>query len=535
MIGTLPHHGSRQLQSPLGRAPDIDQLQGSSLVRFRSLLVVLLGGNAIITVANLLRDVALASTFGAGMEADILFLAMSVPLFLISVAANAFRSVTVPALSKAMAEGLDDARAMTRRFLAIATTGAFATSAALGIAAILLYFAEFLPLEVATRQRFALFLAAITPMYFLAGLVEIWQGPAQAWNRFLAPSLLRLGLPCGIALACMVAPSATLETVAIGGAIGTGVAAVAGLGLLQGLGIGPARPAPPLPREVAITAKANFTALVAATCITYANPLVDQWIAGLTGPGGVSMLGYAGRLTTGILGLVAAALSQALLVHYSRHVGSGNSDGIKSTYRLLLQLAPWLGCLATLAVWLTSDLAIQLLYERGSFDADTTQGVARLVDLYAIQFPIYWTATAAFTLIWATSMNRVFLRIGIVLFGVNAACDLLFAKLFGINGIALTTSVVYALSGLLLHRALRSAGLVSISGRDIAGLAAPLALLAACWWLIGRLELGFSPGQPLTSTLLSAGLLVAFAALAAASALRTLSLGKHNLLASLNQ
>lgn len=493
-------------------------------MRFRSLLVVLLGGNAIVTVANLIRDVALASEFGAGREGDVLFLAMSIPLFLISVAANAFRSVTVPALSKSLTESLTAAQAMGRRFLAIAGAGALGTSALLALGAGLLYYADFLSIEEDTRRDFALFLAAIVPMYFLASLIELWQGPAQAWNRFLTPSLLRLGLPCGIALACLMADSASLLDIAIGGATGTLIATLGGLLLLKRLHIGPSLQTSPLPVDVAITARTNFLALVTATCITYANPLVDQWIAGTTGPGGVSMLGYASRLTTGLLGLVAAALSQGLLVHYSRHVGSGDHDGIKSTYRVLLRLAPWLGCLTTLAIWLTSDLGISLLYERGNFDAATTTRVATLVDLYALQFPIYWTSVAAFTLIWATSMNRIFLRIGVVLFIVNALCDVVFARAFGINGIALTTSVVYGLSGVLLHRTLRNAGLISVSSRDLFAMVTPLVLLAISWGVIQALHLGITPNYPISTNLASVALLLLFAGMAAVVGYRTLTL-----------
>lgn len=486
---------------------------------------MLFSGSAIVTVANLIRDVALASAFGASHEADVLFLAMSIPLFLLSVAANAFRSIAVPALSKALVEGLTAGRAMAQRFLMIANAGALGTAILLGLCAALLYYVDLQPTTQANRQQFALVLGTIIPMYFFASLVEIWQGPAQAWNRFMAPSLLRLGLPCGIALGCLLEQPAGTLNVAVGGAIGALLAVLAGLALLHRLQIAPSLRTRPLPQDVAMTARTNFTALVAATCITYANPLVDQWIAGLTGPGGISMLGYASRLTTGILGLVAAALSQGLLVHYSRHVGTNDREGINSTYRSILRLGPWVGCFTTLTLWLTSDLGISLLYERGSFDAETTARVATLVDLYALQFPIYWTSVATFTLIWATSMNQVFLRIGILLFAVNAFCDLLFAKLFGINGIALTTSVVYALSGVLLHRALRNAGLISITARDISAMLAPFVLLGICWALIQTLHLGIALHQPQLNTTLSLALLMLFGGIAAATSYRTLTTG----------
>jgi putative peptidoglycan lipid II flippase len=493
-----------------------------SSVRFRSILLVLLSGNVLITAANLLRDVAIASAFGAGREADILFLAISIPLFLITVSANAFRSVTVPALGTALAAGIETCRAVSRRFLLVSSTGSLTAALLLAMGAALVYWLPVPGIDPSDRQRFTLVLAAIVPMYWFAAQLELWQGPFQAWGRYMTPSLLRLGLPCGIAIGALLLHRFSVFGVAIGGGAGALLGLIGGLLLLWRIDILPRPGTLPLPPETRKTVFTNYTALVTATCITYANPMVDQWLAGLTGDGGISMLGYASRLTTGVAGLVAGSLSQALLVHYSRLVGNNDQAGIQDTWRRLLRVSPWLGCFATLGVWLTSDLGVALLYQRGSFTAATSERVATLIDLYALQFPIYWASVASFTLIWATSMNRVFLRIGIVLFVVNALCDLLFIRLFGLAGLAVTTSVVYGLSAVLLTLALMKSGVISLNSRDILALLVPFVVLAACRVPIQLLDLRLAPGESLATISASLLMLVGFGGTGAAVAWKVL-------------
>lgn len=494
-------------------------------MRFRSILLALLGGNLLLTGANLLRDVALASAFGATRESDILFLALGIPLFLVSVGANAFRSVSVPALSQARTIGVDACRALTRRFLQIANSTTIIVSALLALVALALYFVPLPLVDHPARMLFAKILAAIIPMYLCAALLESWQGPYQAWNRFLGPSLLRLGLPLGIAIGALALPGLSIFSTALGGGAGALAGLAAGILLFHQLGIAPGRGGPPLPTDVGHTARANFLSLALATCITYANPLVDQWLAGLTGAGGISQLGYANRLTTGIVTLGSTALAQSLLVHYSRLVGTGDRHGIGITYRQLLGVMPWLGCLATITVWLTSDFAIALLYERGSFTTETTARVATLTDLYALQLPIYWTAVASFTLIWAVSMNQVFLRIGILLFFVNVVTDLILIQAFGLDGIPLTTSVVYGLSGLLLYRALRNAGWVTVTLRDLMPPVAALLYLAASWLVIRYFDLQIYPGASVGVIASGLGLIGGNALLGGLAAVRAFRMG----------
>ena len=61
-------------------------------------VATLFASNLVVTLCNLLRDVAVAASLGASHAADYFFLAISIPVLIISVAGGSYRSVVVPFL-----------------------------------------------------------------------------------------------------------------------------------------------------------------------------------------------------------------------------------------------------------------------------------------------------------------------------------------------------------------------------------------------------------------------------------------------------
>lgn len=461
-------------------------------MRLRHAFLSLLSGNVLVTAANLLRDISLAAAFGAALESDILFLAMSIPVFILTIGSNGFRSVVIPALSRIRAKGEVQFQAVAARFVLIASSTTAAVAVALLAIGTFIHFVELPGIPPEPRRLFGLFFVAILPMYAGSALIELLQGPLQAAGRFLIPSLLRLGLPLGIILGVVAFPDLSIFAASLGGAIGALLVVPAGMYLLRQNRMLPASGSIPLPTEVGSTALAGFKALVAATMITYANPLIDQWVAGTAGAGGVSMLGYANRLMTGVVALVSGAVGQVLLIELSRQVGRNDRAALSATYRLLTRVMPWIGCAATLAVWLTSHFLVSLLYQRGNFDAGTAATVADLVNRYALQFPVFWTGIAGGVLVFALSMNQILVGIGVVLFVTNVLADLLFLELFGLRGIPLSTTVVLLVSVVLVNVSLHRSNRLDIRMTDWIRAALPLSLLALSGLLIDHYDLGVS-------------------------------------------
>ncbi len=317
-------------------------------------------------------------------------------------------------------------------------------------------------------------------------------------------------------------PGLSIFGAALGGAAGVLLSLPVGAWLLRQDRMLPASRTVPLPADIGSTALAGYKAIVAATLITYANPLVDQWVAGFAGPGATSHLGYANRLMTGVVGLVAGALSQVLLIQFSNQVGNADRAGLSATYRLLTRVMPWVGCAATLGVWLTSRFLVTLLYQRGSFDAADAVMVSDLVNRYALQFPVFWTGIAGGVLVWALSMNHILVRIGIVLFAANVLGDLLFVQLFGVRGIPLSTTLVLLISVVLVNVSIHRTRQLEVRLADWAHAVVPLSLLALSGLLVARFDLGLAPSPDLAGAAGAVLLFAAFAGCGLAFSLREL-------------
>lgn len=489
-------------------------------MRLRQAFLSLISGNVLVTAANLLRDITLAAAFGAALQSDVLFLAISIPVFILTVGSNGFRSVVVPALSRIRARSAAQFHEVSTRFVRIASSATGVVAAVLLVIAAVSYFTEFPGIPAESRRLFALFFLAIVPMYAGSALIELLQGPLQVTGKFLVPSLLRLGLPLGIIIGVFALPDLSIFAAAIGGAVGVLLLLPVGAWLLRQDHMLPGSGTVPLPADVGTTALAGYKAIVAATMITYANPLVDQWIASFAGPGATSHLGYANRLMTGVVALVAGALGQVLLIQFSNQVGNADRAGLSATYRLLTRVMPWVGCAATLGVWLTSSFLVALLYQRGSFDAADAAMVTDLVNRYALQFPVFWTGVAGGVLVWALSMNHILVRIGIVLFAANLLGDLLFVKLFGVRGIPLSTTLVLLISVVLVNLAIHRTNSLDIRLADWAHAALPLTLLVLSGLLISRFDIGLAPAPSVAGAASALVLFAAFAGCGLAISLR---------------
>ena len=490
-------------------------------MRIADAFVRVFGSNSLLTVANVVRDVTIAAAFGASLSADVFFLTVSILVFLVTLGSNAFRGAVVPLLERSLAAGQRAYAATAKRLLLVNATGILLLAGCLGLLAVGAWLLPISNLNPASRELFGRFLLAILPMYVLLAMVESCQAPLQVRGQFLAPGLLRLGLPIGMIGGVLLTADPSIFSAAVGGLAGTTVVFLLVLGLLSRNGIAASDAPASLPPEVRKPLVAGYQALAIAYAVTYVNPVVDQWMATLAGEGGASLLGYANRIAVGLGSLVAGSLSPVLLVQFSRYVAAGNSAAIRNLYRLFLSLLPWLACLATLATWLVAELLIQVLYQRGEFGPDEAEVVVDLINVYALQFTVLWASVPAVTLITALSLTRMLVPMGIFLFAVNLVGDLLLLRVLGLPGIPLATVIVYTTSLVIMNVFLVRQGQIALGAQEIGRGLLPVLLLGACWLLIGHLDLAIRLEGLTMGNLQAIGLLAGFAALAGGIAWRS--------------
>jgi len=177
--------------------------------------------------------------------------------------------------------------------------------------------------------------------------------------------------------------------------------------------------------------------------------LVDQFFAAGLGEGALSTLSYANRILALVLGLGATAISRATLPVFSRETAQGGTwvQALALTWAKGMLL---FGLGVLLAGWLLAPWAVALLFERGAFTAQDTQAVAGLLRYALLQVVFYFPALVLVSALAAQGRHAWIALSG----AVNLLCKLplafALARPFGLNGLVLSTVLMYALSAALL-------------------------------------------------------------------------------------
>lgn len=420
-------------------------------------------GNVIVNGANVGRDAAIALAFGTGVSVDALFLAIMLPVFVVTVGTGAYRNTMVPILEKvAHGRGVESVKRMIGRCMVLNAPIALAAGIVLALCApwYAPLIAGRLPEDAAASIE--LLTWAALPMFVVSGYASLIEGPLQTQGVFFQSSVLRAGLPIGMAGgAVFLGPHFGVLGVCYGGLVGAGLQLIgasiltARQGMLQGVWT-------PLDRGVSKEVGTQFTLLSAGVCLSYISPVINQWMASFLGSGSVSVLSYANRLVLGVASLAMGALGPALLPHFSKLVAKGDRDGLNTHYATVMRLVLWGSVALSGLVWLLSEPVVVLLYERGNFLRADSLAVADIMGWLCLQFPALFVGIVAATLISAVSLNRVFVPMSVLVAIVNVAANGLLMQWYGLAGIAVATTVSYLTSLATMNIALYRAGVVRL-------------------------------------------------------------------------
>lgn len=177
--------------------------------------------------------------------------------------------------------------------------------------------------------------------------------------------------------------------------------------------------------------------------------IIDQFFAAHLGPGAISTLSYANRVMALILGLGAMAISRATLPIFSEIAAKGDAAAIRSLAMHWAKLMFLFGLAITAVTWVLASWIVEILFQRGAFNAEGTYLVSSLLKLLLLQVPSYFSGLV---LVSALSSRKRFGTISSI-----AALNLIIKTLFllfypyglSLNVIAVSICIMY-LSSMLM-------------------------------------------------------------------------------------
>lgn len=286
----------------------------------------------------------------------------------------------------------------------------------------------------------------LLPSILLTGVVTIWSAVLNAGQRFVLVALAPMAVPLVSAGALVFAPPGTAAYALSIGFIG-GIllqALLVGCGLRrQNVALSPHWGGhDPALRAVL----GQYLPLIASAVLMNGTAFVDQIMAARLEPGTISVISYGNKLVLLFLNVISMSLGTAVLPYFSRWVAAADWVSVQRTlkHQVLVILLITLPVMAL--ILLRSEDIIRLFFRRGSFSEVDVRAVGGVQAMYALQIPFYTLCILFARLVSAMAMNRVLMYGTMISFLLNITLDIVLMRFIGARGIALSTSIVYAIS-----------------------------------------------------------------------------------------
>lgn len=401
--------------------------------------------------ASVGKELVVAWRFGTGDELDSFVMAMVIPSFITNVVAGSFSSALIPTYIKVREQqGYKAAQQLFSGIMTRALGLLFVTAIATAITAPI-----YLPLlasgfSVEKLDLTTRLLWSLSPSILLFGIINIWGGVLNAGEKFALAAVSPVITPLVTAIILLACPNLGIYALVVGLICGSFIEMIIlGIGLLkQGAEIRPhwsKRDA-----NLDLVTKQYFPVIVGAFLMC-STGLVDQSMAAMLSPGSVAALGYANRVIALPLTLVTLALGTAVVPYFSQTIAQKDWRKINHTFNYYLKLIFITTIPLTIFFILASKLIVQILFERGSFNAEDTQLVSQIQIFYALQIPFYISAIFVVKLVNSLSINHILAWGSAINLIANIIGNYVFANWIGVAGLALSTSCVYLISFVFLY------------------------------------------------------------------------------------
>ncbi|MGY6567324.1 MAG: murein biosynthesis integral membrane protein MurJ [Halomonadaceae bacterium] len=413
-------------------------------------------------VMGLVRDVVVATLFGAGNGADAFFVAFKIPNFMRRLfAEGAFNQAFVPVLSEYATRGSKREVRELLDAVAGSLTAVLALITALAMLAapwLVWVFAPGFGRDPAKLALTADMLRLTFPYLLLVSLTAFAGSVLNTWNRFAVPAftpvLLNLSL---IGAAVLLTPLMSEPAMALAwGVLIAGFAQLAfQVPFLARLGLMP-RPWPNfahsgVKRILILMAPALF-----GVSVSQINLLLDTVLASLLTPGSVSWLYYSDRLVELPLGVFGIAIGTVILPALSKRHAEQSGEHFAAMLDWAVRAVLLLGLPAALALAILAEPLLISLFHYGAMTEHDIVMAAMSLRAYAFGLVAFMLIKVLAPGFFARQNTKTPVKVGIIAMVANMVFNLILIWPLAHAGLALATALSAFLNagllGWLLHK-----------------------------------------------------------------------------------
>ncbi len=184
---------------------------------------------------------------------------------------------------------------------------------------------------------------------------------------------------------------------------------------------------------------------VGGGAVTRVNPVVDQFMAGLSGVvGGGFLLWSSNDVAFLPTSLLQAALLPVLLSHLSDDFAAGDIDAVRRTVVRALGVVTALLLVLGGLLWAVREPLLRLVYLHGEMDAEGVRRMANILPYHLVGLAPFGALLVLSRAHVAVKNSRIMVGMGILNAGCNVVFNVVLVRYLGLEGIALSTSLVQA-------------------------------------------------------------------------------------------
>ena len=402
---------------------------------------------------GLLREMIIGARFGTAADLDAYLAAFRIPDLLFQlVAGGALGSAFIPTFAAAWTEG-----SQQQAWLLFSRVLNLLTLLLVILCGLAMLFAEPLvagliaPGFSVEQQRLTAslmrWMLASTVVFGASGLI---MGALNAVQHFLLPAVAPALYNCAIiAGAWLLAPVLGIHGLVIGVAGGSVLHLLVQLPALLrqkvryrfSFRIGDAQV-----REVARLMGPRVLGLL----FVQLNFLVNTVLASGLPDGSLSALNYAWLLMLLPQGIFAQAVATVAFPTFSAQVAAGDRAQLMATLSGLLRLILFLSIPAAFLLYVLDEPLIELLFQRGRFDAASTQAVAYALRFFALGLVAHAVVEIVVRVFYALHDTATPVVAGVATVALNILLSLALIGRLSFGGLALANSIATALEMLVL-------------------------------------------------------------------------------------
>ncbi|MDE2236100.1 MAG: polysaccharide biosynthesis C-terminal domain-containing protein [Gammaproteobacteria bacterium] len=407
--------------------------------------------SVLVKSVSFVKEIFVAFYFGTDRALDVFIMAMALPAFGISVLGGAIQSAFIPTYLEVLHR---DGRGAASSLLGSVTI--IYGGLLIGLSVILVFTARWLLPMVASGFTSVELAETIHVFYWLiavlvvTGVARLYSALLAAEHRFALPTLATSTTPiCTIAV--MLAAYAqlgiyALVSAAISGAIFELLIMIIAMRRMSVMPyFGQLRLTFDLRQVIS-----QFFPLIAGTILMAGTTITDQIMAAMLPSGSVAALSYGNKLPAVTIMLISGAIGTAVLPYFSRMIAARDWSAAKATYKTFIRMAFITSLPLALLLIGLSRLIIQIVFQHGAFTSADTTTVSEVQMCLLLEIPFYIVAILAVRMITAMKKTLILVWGAAISLVLNVALNYILMRIWGVAGIALSTSVVYFVSMLYL-------------------------------------------------------------------------------------